>query len=110
MILCGRILTALNSQRDRPRTLAGTSEVRLEVLSKLQSQLVQFYAGLPESMKWSVDNFKHQEQRGHGVRNAFIGYEELTYRNRLGNVSYSTPMDKRCNGARVPTRADHAPF
>ena len=67
MVLCGRISTVLNGQRGRPRTLIGRNDVGPQVLIELQSQLVQFYAGLPESMKWSVENFKHQEARGHGV-------------------------------------------
>ncbi|OCB87698.1 hypothetical protein A7U60_g5224 [Sanghuangporus baumii] len=66
MVLVGRISAALNGQRGRSRTLVGVSEVGPEVLSGLQSQLVQFYASLPDPMKWSVDNFKHQESRGHG--------------------------------------------
>lgn len=38
------------------------------VLSGLQRELVQFYSGLPHGMKWSAEAFKHQEERGHGVR------------------------------------------
>lgn len=67
MVLIGRISSALNGQRGRSRTLVGTAEMGPEVLGGLQTQLVQFYASLPESMKWSVENFKHQEARGHGV-------------------------------------------
>lgn len=66
MVLCGRISSFLNNQRGRPCTLVGMSESDPSVLSELQTQLVQFYAGLPETMKWSVENFKHQEARGHG--------------------------------------------
>ena len=67
MVLCGRIATVLNGRRGRPRTLTGPTEAGPHVLSGLQTQLVQFYSNLPDSMKWSVDNFKHQEGRGHGV-------------------------------------------
>ncbi|KAH8110030.1 fungal-specific transcription factor domain-containing protein [Phellopilus nigrolimitatus] len=66
LVLCGRIATMLNGRRGRPRTLVGPSDVDPQALSALQSQLVQFYATLPDSMKWSVDNFKHHEGRGHG--------------------------------------------
>jgi hypothetical protein len=38
-----------------------------EVLKGLQAELVRFYAELPDAMKWSVDAFKAQEARGHGV-------------------------------------------
>ncbi|KAJ7641467.1 fungal-specific transcription factor domain-containing protein [Roridomyces roridus] len=67
MVLCGRIANVLNGQRSRPRTLVGPGSVTSpEVLRGLQTQLVQFYADLPEPMKWSVDAFKYQEERGHG--------------------------------------------
>ena len=67
MVLCGRIATVLNGRRGRPRTLTGPTDAGPHVLSGLQTQLVHFYSNLPDVMKWSVDNFKHQEQRGHGV-------------------------------------------
>ncbi|KAF9267220.1 hypothetical protein L218DRAFT_1074512 [Marasmius fiardii PR-910] len=66
-VLCGRIANVLNGRRGRTRTLVGPGlENGLEVLSELQAQLVQFYAELPEDMKWSVEAFKRQELRGHG--------------------------------------------
>lgn len=81
MVLCGRIASVLNGRRGRPRTLVGfPSGVAPELsgikneggaavqcgLKELQTSLVQFYAGLPDSLKWSVEAFKVQESRGHG--------------------------------------------
>lgn len=66
MVICGRIATVLNGRRGRPRTLMQQSEPP-NTLNQLQKELVQFYADLPESLKWGVDTFKHQEARGHGV-------------------------------------------
>jgi hypothetical protein len=67
MIICGRISNVLNGRRGRARTLVDTVEPLPEVLIGLQERLLEFYSGLPESLKWSGDNFKHQEARGHGV-------------------------------------------
>ena len=67
MVLCGRIANVLNGRRGRPCTLVGPSEPNSELLHTLQNQLVQFYSQLPDAMKWSVDAFKHQEERSHGV-------------------------------------------
>ncbi|KAK4685515.1 hypothetical protein P7C73_g4633, partial [Tremellales sp. Uapishka_1] len=67
MIICGRISNVLNGRRGRARTLVNTVEPLPELLAELQTRLVQFYNGLPESMRWSIDNFKHQQNRGHGV-------------------------------------------
>ncbi|KAJ7736742.1 fungal-specific transcription factor domain-containing protein [Mycena maculata] len=66
MVLCGRIANVLNGRRGRLRTLVGPSVTSPDVLRGLQTQLVQFYAELPDSMKWSVEAFKHQEARGYG--------------------------------------------
>ncbi|KAJ7904949.1 hypothetical protein B0H13DRAFT_2509698 [Mycena leptocephala] len=66
MVLCGRIANVLNGRRGRPRTLVGPTVTSPDVLRGLQTQLVQFYADLPNPMKWSVDAFKHQEARGYG--------------------------------------------
>ncbi|KAK7036707.1 hypothetical protein VNI00_011372 [Paramarasmius palmivorus] len=67
LVLCGRIASVLNGRRGRVRTLIGPGAgTGTEVLSGLQAQLVQFYAELPEEMKWSVEAFKRQEARGHG--------------------------------------------
>ncbi|KAL0572139.1 hypothetical protein V5O48_009817 [Marasmius crinis-equi] len=67
LVLCGRIANVLNGRRGRTRTLVGPGAANgSEVLSGLQEQLVQFYAELPEEMKWSVEAFKRQEARGHG--------------------------------------------
>ncbi|KAG7442224.1 uncharacterized protein BT62DRAFT_974006 [Guyanagaster necrorhizus] len=66
MVLCGRIANVLNGRRGRLRTLVGPSEPSVDLLSGLQGQLVQFYADLPEEMKWSVENFRRQEARNHG--------------------------------------------
>lgn len=67
MVLCGRIANVLNGRRGRLRTLVtGPSVASPEALKGLQTELVQFYAELPDAMKWSVDAFKHQETRGHG--------------------------------------------
>jgi hypothetical protein len=68
MCLCGRISNILNGRRGRLRTLVGIPESAVDGLAKLQTDLVHFYHALPESMRWSVEGFKHQESRGHGVR------------------------------------------
>ncbi|KAK0218769.1 hypothetical protein IW262DRAFT_1462258 [Armillaria fumosa] len=60
IVLCGRIANILNGRRGRLRTLVGPSESSLDLLSGLQGQLVQFYADLPEEMKWSVENFRNK--------------------------------------------------
>ncbi|KAI0317722.1 fungal-specific transcription factor domain-containing protein [Amylostereum chailletii] len=65
MVICGRIARVLNGRRGRPRTLGGLEDPP-GTLSTLQTQLVDFHAGLPDSLKWSVGAFKHQEERGHG--------------------------------------------
>ncbi|KAJ7119557.1 fungal-specific transcription factor domain-containing protein [Mycena epipterygia] len=66
MVLCGRIANVLNGRRGRLRTLVGSTVSSPDVLRGLQTQLVQFYADLPDPMKWSVEAFKHQEARGYG--------------------------------------------
>lgn len=71
MIICGRISNVLNGRRGRARTLVSTAEPLAEQLVELQMRLVQFVAGLPESLKWSADNFRHQHTRGHGVSLAY---------------------------------------
>lgn len=71
MIICGRISNVLNGRRGRARTLVATNEPLPELLAELQTRLVQFYSNLPDAMRWSVDNFKHQHARGHGVRSLF---------------------------------------
>ncbi|KAG5652111.1 hypothetical protein H0H81_006285 [Sphagnurus paluster] len=95
MVLCGRIASVLNGRRGKARTLVGEGASwggwgsagagsgagaglggmgdgsggggEEEVLKGLQTHLVEFYKDLPEGMKWSVDAFKCQEARGHGV-------------------------------------------
>lgn len=68
MVLCGRIANVLNGRRGKARTLVGpTPMVNTNLLGELQNQLVQFYADLPDGMKWSVEVFQLQESRGHGV-------------------------------------------
>jgi hypothetical protein len=67
MVICGRISNVLNGRRGRRRTLVDTTEPLPSILANLQEQLVQFYSDLPDSLKWSSDNFKHQHNRGHGV-------------------------------------------
>ncbi|EIW70119.1 hypothetical protein TREMEDRAFT_29634 [Tremella mesenterica DSM 1558] len=66
MIICGRISNVLNGRRGRARTLVNTPEPLAQQLAELQVRLVRFVSTLPESLKWSADNFKHQEARGHG--------------------------------------------
>ncbi|WVR08633.1 hypothetical protein IAU60_005689 [Kwoniella sp. DSM 27419] len=66
MIICGRISNVLNGRRGRARTLVSSAEPLPELLAELQVRLVQFYSGLPDSLRWSADNFKHQHLRGHG--------------------------------------------
>jgi ABC-type transporter Mla subunit MlaD len=67
MIICGRISDVLNGRRGKARTLITSVEPLSEQLGQLQARLVQFVAGLPESLKWTASNFKHQQARGHGV-------------------------------------------
>lgn len=67
MVICGRISNVLNGRRGRVRTLVSTSEPLAEQLAELQVRLVQFVSGLPVNLQWSVENFKHQQSRGHGV-------------------------------------------
>ncbi|RSH86917.1 hypothetical protein EHS25_003404 [Saitozyma podzolica] len=71
MIICGRISNVLNGRRGKARTLVSTAEPLAEQLAELQMRLMQFIAGLPESLKWNIENFKHQEARAHG--GAFLG-------------------------------------
>ncbi|KAK7446298.1 hypothetical protein VKT23_014504 [Stygiomarasmius scandens] len=80
MVLCGRIGNVLNGRRGRARTLVGPYQGfgsvagggnepgsgHDDVLAELQKQLVQYYAELPEAMRWTVDAFRCQEARGHG--------------------------------------------
>ncbi len=67
MIICGRISNVLNGRRGRVRTLVSTNEPLAEQLAELQMRLVRFVSGLPPTLQWSVENFKHQNARGHGV-------------------------------------------
>lgn len=67
MIICGRISDVLNGRRGKARTLITSIEPLSEQLGQLQARLVQFVAGLPESLKWTASNFKHHQGRGHGV-------------------------------------------
>lgn len=67
MVLVGRISNVLNGRRGKPRTLVSTTGNPAEVLVDLQERLVQFLAGLPESLKWSGDNLKRADSRGHSV-------------------------------------------
>ncbi|OWZ69086.1 hypothetical protein AYX15_00266 [Cryptococcus neoformans] len=65
MVIVGRISNVLNGRRGRALTLVSTSEPLPELLAELQLRLVTFYSNLPDSLKWSADNFKHQHARGH---------------------------------------------
>ncbi|KIR30681.1 pathway-specific nitrogen regulator [Cryptococcus deuterogattii LA55] len=65
MVIVGRISNVLNGRRGRALTLISTSEPLPELLAELQLRLVTFYANLPDSLKWSANNFKHQHARGH---------------------------------------------
>ncbi|RSH84095.1 hypothetical protein EHS25_005340 [Saitozyma podzolica] len=65
MIIVGRISNVLNGRRGKPRTLVTTPELESGLLDDLQVRLVQFFSTLPESLRWSADNFKHQHERGH---------------------------------------------
>jgi hypothetical protein len=67
MIIVGRISNVLNGRRGKPRTLVTTPELESGLLDDLQVRLVQFFSTLPESLRWSADNFKHQHERGHSV-------------------------------------------
>ncbi|ORY26020.1 fungal-specific transcription factor domain-domain-containing protein [Naematelia encephala] len=65
MIICGRISNVLNGRRGKARTLVSTNEPLPELLAELQVRLVTFYSTLPETLRWSANNFKHQHARGH---------------------------------------------
>lgn len=84
MIICGRISNVLNGRRGRVRTLVSSAEPLVEQLAELQLRLVQFVSTLPDTLKcvlllsifvvknaddrWTAENFKRQQSRGHGVR------------------------------------------
>ncbi|ETW78560.1 hypothetical protein HETIRDRAFT_323554, partial [Heterobasidion irregulare TC 32-1] len=97
MVLCGRIATVLNGSRGRLRTLGGGAE-NPDALSALQLQLVQFYATLPESLRWSVDTFKHQEARGHG--GTFIMLH--TWANAVMALTYHPELTSSHSGVETP--------
>lgn len=69
MVIVGRISNVLNGRRGKPRTLVTTSESQSQgkLVAELQVRLLQFYSNLPDSLRWTSDNFKHQDARGHGV-------------------------------------------
>jgi hypothetical protein len=71
----------LNGRRGQLRTLVTGPDPSTspELLRGLQAELVRFYAELPNAMKWSVDAFKVQEARGHGV-SYFLLRIEMTER------------------------------
>jgi len=107
MVICGRISNVLNGRRGRARTLVNTSEPLAEQLAELQVRLVQFVSGLPNSLQWSVENFKHQQARGHGVSN---GVSILADTDMTGRVSRFTPVVKRRFGIGVPPRTPQKPI
>ena len=74
MVICGRISNVLNGRRGRARTLVKTTEPLAEQLAELQVRLIQFVGGLPGSLQWSIENFKHQHARGHGVSLHHFGW------------------------------------
>ncbi|WWC59823.1 uncharacterized protein I303_102385 [Kwoniella dejecticola CBS 10117] len=67
MVIVGRISNVLNGRRGKPRTLVPTvdAEQQSKLLTELQIRLIEFVANLPESLRWNLDNLKHQQQRGH---------------------------------------------
>ncbi|KZV61643.1 hypothetical protein PENSPDRAFT_658747 [Peniophora sp. CONT] len=97
MVICGRIATVLNGRRGRPRTLAQQS-VAPSTLSHLQKELVQFYADLPESLKWGVETFKHQEARGHG--GTFVTLH--LWANAVMALTYHTDLTMNPAGVQTP--------
>ncbi|KAG6815881.1 hypothetical protein H0H87_010523 [Tephrocybe sp. NHM501043] len=95
MVLCGQITTVLAGCRGEPRTfLPRNGEDSLAKLRGLQEELVQFYAGLPDAMKWSVDAFKHQEARGHG--DSFLTLH--LWANSILAVSFHPELQERPEG------------
>jgi hypothetical protein len=104
MIICGRISNVLNGRRGRARTLVDTVEPLPEVLIGLQERLLEFYSGLPESLKWSGDNFKHQEARGHGVS---CGVFRCWY---IGNISELASLGERSFGIGVSSGLAEEPL
>ena len=73
MVIVGRISNVLNGRRGKPRTLVAIADSQnlLEQLSSLQIVLIQFFASLPEALRWSAQAFQQQHSRGHGV-SAFL--------------------------------------
>ncbi|WRT70729.1 uncharacterized protein IL334_007727 [Kwoniella shivajii] len=98
MIICGRISNVLNGRRGRIRTLVNTTEPLPELLADLQLRLVQFYSTLPESLRWSAENFKHQHNRGHG--GAFLAIH--LWANAVLALVYHPDLLKSPSGIETP--------
>ena len=81
MVICGRLANVLNGRRGRKMTFGEEPDTSREELPKLQISLIQFISTLPPSLQWTLDNFKHQQARGHGVSGVLLS--SLTYRQSL---------------------------
>ncbi|KAF5335620.1 hypothetical protein D9758_014788 [Tetrapyrgos nigripes] len=64
----GREVNGTGTTGDGAAATGGTAAMSrgIDILAELQAQLVQYYAELPEAMRWTVDAFRCQEARGHG--------------------------------------------
>ena len=56
----------LNGSRGHARTFVLPDSASTAKLKALQTELVDFYSRIPQSMVWSVDNFKNQAQSERG--------------------------------------------
>lgn len=100
MVICGRISNVLNGRRGKARTLVQSAEPLSEQLAELQMRLVQFVAGLPDSLRWSVDNFKRQQTRGHGVSQEFH-HDRSVAHSPQGDLPRTASLGTRCASARI---------
>ena len=96
MVLVGRISNILNVRRGSTFHLANPNQPPAYDLKELQANVMTFLRELPKSLQWSIDNLRHQKERGHGVSSRqtrdgmthlLIGSERVSYNARLGSRS-----------------------
>ncbi|KAK7053001.1 hypothetical protein VNI00_004322 [Paramarasmius palmivorus] len=69
--LAGQIANCMNNN-SAPKTLVTEEKVNPENLHSLHNRLVEFVAGLPEQLTWSVENFRAQAARKQGGTFLFL--------------------------------------